>query len=138
MELAFEWDENKARIKGVMKKEPAKPSKVENDDMLPEYDFRKAVRGKHYKPLHEGYSVYIHRADGTTVVEHRKLEEGVVILAPDVRQYFNDSDAVNAALRSLITLMSELPGKSKLFSRKTHEPSAKKRIARNHAKSAKV
>ena len=46
--------------------------------MLPEYDFSKAVRGKHYKPLHEGYSVHIHKADGTTIVEHYKLEDGAV------------------------------------------------------------
>jgi len=111
---------------------------METDETLSEYDFSKAVRGKHYKPLHEGYSVYVHKTDGTTVVQHYKLEEGAVMLEPDVRQYFPDSDAVNSALRSLITLLSEMPGKSKLLSRKKHESSGKKRIARNHAKSVKV
>ncbi len=54
--------------------------------MSSEYDFSKAVRGKHYKPLHEGYSVDIHKADGTTVVGHYKLEEGAVMLEPDQTQ----------------------------------------------------
>ncbi len=106
--------------------------------MLFEYDFGKAVRGKHYKPLHEGYSVYVHKADGTTVVQHYKLEEGAVMLEPDVCQYFPDSDAVNAALRSLITLMSEMPGQSKLAARKAYGPGGKKRIARSRAKPVKA
>ena len=121
-----------------MKKESARSSKVKNGEMRPEYDFSKAVRGKHYKPLHEGYSVYVHKADGTTLVQHYKLEEGVVILEPDVRQYFPDSDAVNAALRSLITLMSEMPGQSKLVARKAYGPGVKKRIVRSRAKSVKA
>ncbi|MCX6027750.1 MAG: hypothetical protein NT169_00425 [Chloroflexi bacterium] len=40
------------------------------DEMLPEYDFSGAVRGKFYMPLHEGYTVYVHKADGTTIVNH--------------------------------------------------------------------
>jgi hypothetical protein len=81
--------------------------------MRPEYDFRGAVRGKHYKPLHKGYTVHIHKADGTTVVKHFKLEDGTVMLEPDVRAYFPDSEAVNTALRSLIALMAQMPSKKK-------------------------
>jgi hypothetical protein len=51
--------------------------------MRPEYDFRGAVRGKYYKPLHKGYSVQIHKENGTTVVEHYKLIDGAVMLQPD-------------------------------------------------------
>ncbi len=80
--------------------------------MRPEYDFRGAVR-KFYKPLHEGYTVHIHKADGTTVVQHLKLEEGTVMLQPDVRKYFPDSESVNTALRSLIALMAQMPGRSR-------------------------
>jgi len=38
-------------------------------EMLPEYDFSKmtgAVRGKYYQAMQSGYSVTIHKADGTT------------------------------------------------------------------------
>jgi len=80
--------------------------------MRPEYDFRGAVRGKYYKPLHRGYTVHVHKADGTTIVQHFKLEEGTVMLQPDVRAHFPDSEAVNTALRSLITLMAQMPSNS--------------------------
>jgi hypothetical protein len=94
-------------------------SKAKDDDMRPEYDFRGAVRGKYYKPLHEGYAIHIHRADDTTVVEHFTLEEGTVLLEPDVRKYFPDSEAVNTALRSLITLMAHMPSRTKSLVRKS-------------------
>ena len=32
-------------------------------DLRPEYDFSGAVRGKHYHPLHKGYTITIHKAD---------------------------------------------------------------------------
>jgi hypothetical protein len=74
--------------------------------MRPEYDFTNGVRGKHHKSLRQGYSVRIQRSDGTTLVQHVKLEEGTVLLEPDVRKYFPDSDAVNSALRCLIPLVA--------------------------------
>ena len=93
-----------------MKKATTELLKTADDDMRPEYDFRGAVRGRHYKPLHEGYAVHIHRADGTTIVQQFKLEEGTVMLQPDVRAVFPDSEAVNTALRSLIALLAQMPG----------------------------
>ena len=63
--------------------------KMNRDELRPEYDFdySKGVRGKYYKRL---------------------LEEGanVVVLEPDVAKVFNDSVAVNTALRSLLNLTS--------------------------------
>lgn len=85
------------------------------DDMRPEYDFSKAERGKFYRPLHKGYKVHVRQKDGTVVTNHYTLAEGTVLLEPDVRAYFPDSDSVNAALRSLIQLMSELPSKQKTY-----------------------
>ncbi len=120
-----------------MKKTAAKPRKANSDDMRAEYDFSGAVRGKHYKPLHEGYSVYVRKADGTTIVQHFKLDEGTVMLEPDVREYFPDSEAVNTALRCLITLMSEVTGKSGGLARKVWGANDKRRVARSHAKSVK-
>jgi hypothetical protein len=97
-----------------MKKEKNSKSQEQNDEMLPEYDFRGGVRGKHSKSYRRGHSVTVHKTDGTTSVQHFKLEEGAVMLEPDVREYFPDSETVNKALRGLITL---LPKKSKTRAR---------------------
>ncbi|PKO20902.1 MAG: hypothetical protein CVU38_17675 [Chloroflexi bacterium HGW-Chloroflexi-1] len=78
---------------------------IADDDMRAEYDFTGGVRGKHYKALRDGYTVKIQQADGTTVVQHYKIENGAVMLDPDVREYFPDSNTVNNALRSLIALI---------------------------------
>ncbi len=93
-----------------MKKEITEPGLIEDDDMCPEYDFTGGVRGKHYKELREGYSIKIHQADGTTLIQNFRLEEGTVVLAPDVRKYFPDSEAVNMALRCLIPLVAPKHG----------------------------
>jgi hypothetical protein len=42
-----------------------------------------------------------------TIVQHFKLEDGAVLIEPDVREYFHDSEAVNNALRCLIPLLSK-------------------------------
>ncbi len=70
--------------------------------MQSEYDFRGGVRGKHYKAYRQGHTVTIHKSDGTTDVQHFKLEDGAVMLEPDVREYFPDSELVNEALRMLM------------------------------------
>jgi hypothetical protein len=74
-------------------------------DMLAEYDFTHGMRGKHYRAYQRGHTVRIRKKDGTTLVQHFKLEEGAVVIAPDVRKYFPDSDTVNQALRTLIRLI---------------------------------
>lgn len=75
--------------------------------MLPEYDFRgkKGVRGKYYRAYRQGHTVRIHQDDGAVVEQHFTLEEGAVMLEPDVREYFPTSESVNKALRGLITLI---------------------------------
>jgi len=75
--------------------------------MRPEYDFstmKGGVRGKYYKAYREGHRVVVHREDGTDSVQYFKLEDGAVMLEPDVRKYFPTSDAVNKVLRSLIEI----------------------------------
>jgi hypothetical protein len=59
----------------------------EVDDLLPEYDFSKGVRGKYAKRY----------AGGTNVV----------LLDADLLKAFPDSDSVNRALRSLIAARSK-------------------------------
>jgi len=85
----------------------AKTEPVVDDDMRPEYDFSDGVRGKHYKVLREqGYIVRVYNDDGT-VTERHVAGERTVILEPDVYEYFPNSQAVNSALRTLISLVSE-------------------------------
>ena len=82
---------------------------MDNDDMLPEYDFtgKKGIRGKHAKAMREGYTVTIHKENGTTLVQNFTPQENAVVLDTDVRAYFPDSESVNRALRSLIALIPE-------------------------------
>ena len=88
-----------------MKKETTEMVQVNDNDMRAEYDFSGGVRGKHYSAMQAGYTITIHKVDGTTVVKDVMPKEGVIILEPDVREYFTDSESVNAALRSLIKLI---------------------------------
>lgn len=78
--------------------------------MRPEYDFTTlsgGVRGKYYKAYREGHTVKIHKANGTVEVHYFTLEDGAVMLEPDVQRYFPNSNAVNKALRCLIPLVVE-------------------------------
>ena len=60
--------------------------RMKNDpDMLEEYDFTGAVRGKYAKRYAEG--------------------SNVVVIDPDVAEYFPDHDSVNDALRSLTAII---------------------------------
>jgi hypothetical protein len=67
-----------------------------------EYDFSGGVRGKHANAYREGHTVKIHKHDGTTELRYFTKEDGAVMLDPDVKKHFPDSESVNKALRSLI------------------------------------
>ena len=95
-----------------MKKIYRKNQKFEKSDMLPEYDFKGGVRGKHYKAYRRGHTVKIHKADGRTVIQYFNLKEGAVMLEPDVQEYFPDSKTVNKALRFLIGIIPKKRGKT--------------------------
>jgi len=86
-----------------------KPNKSQPDDMLPEYNLegKKGVRGKYAKALQKGYSVRVLNEDGTVTLKDFVPEENAVLLDPDVKAYFPDSEAVNRTLRSLIDLIPE-------------------------------
>jgi hypothetical protein len=78
-------------------------------DMLPEYDLsgKKGVRGKYYAAYQQGHAVRVRHEDGTVVTQYFTLEDGAVLLTPDVRAYFPDSESVNRALRGLINLIPQ-------------------------------
>jgi hypothetical protein len=59
-----------------------KARRERQDDMLPEYDFSKGVRGKYAKRYAEG--------------------SNVVVLSPDMAKVFPTSESVNEALRTLV------------------------------------
>ena len=97
-----------------MKKTMNKSS--ENNEMRAEYDFKGGVRGKHHQAMQAGYTITVYKADGSTVVKKVTPQKGTVFLEPDVQTYFPDSESVNTALRSLISL---IPAQRKAAKRKT-------------------
>ena len=94
-------------------------------DLRPEYDFTGGVRGKHYKALQAGYTIRIHKADGT-IIEKSVKDKGTVTLAPDVREYFPTSRDVNHALRTLISLA---PHKRKAVAQRERAGKGRRRLA---------
>jgi hypothetical protein len=78
---------------------------IEDEEMLPEYDFSGGVRGKHAAAYQRGYCVIIHKVDGTTEIQELTLPPEGILLAPDVRLYFKDAETVNRTLRGLIALL---------------------------------
>jgi hypothetical protein len=84
-------------------------SKEPEDHMRDEYDFSDAVRGEHKFDASQGYTIRVHRPDGT-IEEQRHPPLGTSIqLSPDVQEYFPDSASVNRALRALIEIMPREP-----------------------------
>jgi hypothetical protein len=77
--------------------------------MAPEYDFSQGERGKHANAMRNGYTMVIHKADGSSEVREVAPRPGTVVLDQDVRAYFPDSESVNRALRGLISLLPERP-----------------------------
>ena len=85
----------------------AKTTPVVDDEMRSEYDFSGGVRGKHYQVFREeGYIVRVYNDDGTATERH-VAGERTVVLEPDVYEYFPNSQTVNQALRTLISLVPE-------------------------------
>lgn len=99
-----------------------------DDGMLPEYDFtgKKGVRGKYYRSRQKGYTVRIHNEDGTVSEQHFGSLENTVKLDPDVMAYFPDSESVNKALRTLISIIPNKQAAEKKTKYKVSKKSAKK------------
>ncbi len=78
----------------------------EENEMLPEYDFtgKKGTRGKYHQAYRKGHTVRIYEEDGAVSVHYFTLEDGAVMLEPDVREYFPTSESVNETLRTLIAI----------------------------------
>ena len=72
-----------------------------DDKLRAEYDFSQGVRGKHFRDYRAGHSVRVKKTDGSVEEHHFTLADGAVMLDPDLKARFPDSEAVNNALRSL-------------------------------------
>ncbi len=70
--------------------------------MRDEYDFTGAVRGKHCQAYRAGHAVRVEKPDGTSELHYFTEEDGAVMLDPDVKSHFPNSEAVNNALRAVI------------------------------------
>jgi hypothetical protein len=92
-----------------MKKAKSEQTPMTQEEMLPEYDFtgKEGVRGKYHRAYQQGHTVRVRQEDGTVTTQYFTLEDGAVMLEPDVREYFPDSASVNRALRTLITLIPD-------------------------------
>ena len=108
-----------------------KTSRAKDDDMRPEYDFTGGVRGKYARELREnGYMIRVYNTDGT-FTETRVLGEKTVVLESDVSEYFPDSQAVNHALRTLLSLV---PDKRTAAAIKRRGIRAKRAVPKSRAK----
>ena len=96
-----------------------------NDGMLPEYDFtgQKPVRGKYYLGRQKGYTVRVRNEDGTVTVRHYGP---TITLDVDVAAYFPDSESVNKALRTLISIVPNKQISEKKAKYKASKKPAKK------------
>ncbi len=83
-----------------------------SDSMQPRYDFGKGKRTDHARRYQKGHEVRIERANGSTTTQHFTLEDGAILLDPDVRAVFKSSNAVNQALRCLIPLVRSTHAKA--------------------------
>jgi len=72
-------------------------------EMRKEYDFSSGTRGKHFKSYRKGHTVKIKKQDGTIDVQYFTEKDGAIMLDPDIKKHFPDSESVNKALRSLLT-----------------------------------
>lgn len=88
-----------------MKNKATKMMWMEDKNMRAVYDFKGGVRGKHYRSMQGGYTITIHKTDGTTITKDVMPKEGAVVIDSDILAYFPDSESVNRALRCLIPLM---------------------------------
>ncbi len=75
---------------------------ADNVEMREEYDFSQGVRGRHFRAYRAGHDVRIRKPDGTVEEHHFTLRDGAVMLDPDIKMRFPDSESVNRALRSLV------------------------------------
>jgi hypothetical protein len=110
---------------------------IESDadgEMRAEYDFSGAERGSAYRPaMKEGYTIREEHADGTVTMT-QVPPENTIVLEPDVQAYFPDSESVNRALRTIITLFPK--PKTKVRETSGSDARSRRRAAKPRGRSA--
>lgn len=89
------------------------------------------MRGKYYIGPSQAHTVHIYHEDGTVTKQHFNSLEKIITLEPDVAAYFPDSESVNKALRTLISLIpdkqiGEKKAKYKISKKPARKTAAKK------------
>jgi hypothetical protein len=82
-----------------------------NGDMLPEYDFSRAVRGKYY--------------------DRFRKSSNVIVLDPDVSEAFPDAASVNEALRSLASVARRSVPVARRATKPPTRPSGRTQLTRS-------
>ena len=58
---------------------------------------------RHFQRYREGHTVRIEKTNGAVEEHHFSLEDGAVVIDPDLRGAFPDAESVNRALRDLVS-----------------------------------
>lgn len=74
----------------------------EVNEMKKVYDFSSGIQGKHYKAYRKGHTVKINKKDGSVETHFFTEKDGSIMLDPDVKKHFPDSESVNKVLREYI------------------------------------
>jgi hypothetical protein len=70
--------------------------------MPEERDFAGGSRGRHVRAYRAGHTVRVRKSDGTLTECHFTLQDGAVLIDPDLTARFPDSEGVNQALRAVL------------------------------------
>ncbi len=93
---------------------PKRNSDSVRDDIRPEYDFSKGIRGRHARKANEGILITVYSANEKTVKKYFREQKTLVTLEPDVAKVFKDARGVNAALRRIISAKQKPRKKTKV------------------------
>jgi hypothetical protein len=100
-----------AQRRGLNEEHMSNAKKPADVDMLPEYDFSKAVRGKYYARF--------------------TRSSNVVVLDDDIAKLFPNAEAVNGALRALATVAKRARsgGKTAILAKRPNKQMQRTRLA---------
>jgi hypothetical protein len=79
--------------------------KVDRIDEIKPVDFSGGVRGKHSESYRRGHTVKIRHDDDTVTVQRFIPDKDAILLDKDVKAFFPNAEAVNNALRTLISIL---------------------------------
>ncbi|MBM2840884.1 MAG: hypothetical protein HW412_1412 [Bacteroidetes bacterium] len=81
---------------------PRKDARSVREDLRPEYDFSKGIRGRHARKTNQGILITVFSPNERTVKKYLREQKTLVTLEPDVAKVFKDARDVNTALRRIM------------------------------------